>query len=206
MDSRVKKFITDLKQQCKQHNVKIRLSKKKFVKDKATNFDYLGYFGEDERNGHVLVCALGDLSSVFVAALVHESCHMDQWIEKTRIWETSHSYQALELWVEGCAIKNIAKHIENVKELELDCEKRTVKKILDYGLPVDIEAYIRRANMDIQLFNYIEQKRKWPSNSFASLSDTNLWKHFPKKFREKKYYESLSRNAEKVFEEYKVCE
>lgn len=203
MDRRVKIFVDDLKDKCKANNVKLVLSKGETVRD--DNLEYLGYFGEDEDGEYVLACALGDKSSTYISALVHESCHMDQWLDGSELWENSHSWDVFEHWLAGEKVKNIKKHIQNIRDLELDCEKRTVKKILSYDLPIDVETYTRKANAYVQFLNFLEHTRKSPNGSNLSLQKKEVWRAFPKRFREKKYYENIPKRAFNIFTKHKLC-
>lgn len=203
MDRRVKIFIDDLRVKCKENNVKLVLSKGETVRD--DNLEYLGYFGEEEEGSYVLACALGDKTSTHISALVHESCHMDQWLEGSELWDNSHSWEVFEHWLAGERVSNIKKHLQNIRDLELDCEKRTVKKILSYDLPIDAETYTRKANAYIQFLNFLEHTRKSPNGATLSLQKKEVWKVFPKRFREKRYYDNLTKPAQKIFEKYKLC-
>lgn len=197
MDRRIKTFIRDLEKKCQENNVKLELHKGNEVKYDA-NLVCTGYFDVDspgEENA-ILACALGDYSSIYVSTLVHESCHMDQWLEGAKIWENHTSCGVIDLWMDGNQIKNVKKHIKLVRDLELDCEKRTVKKIEEYDLPINIKEYTKKANAYIHLYNYIEITRKW---SVEPYKNERVWKNLPDRFREKRYYNNLPKKIEKLF-------
>lgn len=101
--------------------------------------------------------------------LIHESCHMDQWIENSPYWTNAkvlgiEAVGIIELWVQ----RYIEMHemqkwhiIRLARNLELDCERRAVRKIRNLVLPVDIEAYARGANAYVLYYNTIGEERAW---------------------------------------------
>jgi len=48
-----------------------------------------GYF--DDKIGPTLACAIGKPEKDWYEILVHESCHMDQWIEKDPLWTNQYA-------------------------------------------------------------------------------------------------------------------
>ena len=74
----IDKFLLDVKQTCKDHGIKFKLvnaSKVPITK----NLKSIGYF-----DGESLV--VSRKHNFWLPVLIHESCHMDQWIEKCKLW------------------------------------------------------------------------------------------------------------------------
>jgi len=206
MDRRVKSFIKELEKKCSEHNVELLLLKGDSV-PYSDSIHCTGYFDEqdEDSNRAVLACALGDLSSVFVSTLVHESCHLDQWLQKAPVWGNNTSCGVVDLWLEGTEVKNIKKHLGQVRDLELDCERRTSRKIVQYDLPINVDEYIQKANSYIHLYNYIGITRKWATPKNAPYKNENIWRNMPRTFRNKDYYKDLTPKVLKLFNENKVC-
>ena len=161
MNKNVKKFISDTVEICLKNNVTFNLvAKQKVLLSKGQYCS--GFFsvnGKDVR----LTTAVGEKAENWLAVLVHESCHLDQYLEdKTAFVEEDESWLIWD-WIDG---KNISKEevkrgIELCKKLELDCEKRSVQKIAKYNLPIDITIYIQKSNLYMYFYNWVLKNRKW---------------------------------------------
>jgi hypothetical protein len=83
--------------------------------------------------------------------------------------------------------------------MELDNEKRSVKLIKKWNLPIDTKIYTRKANAYVQYYNYLHHTRRWmhPGNSPAR--NPKVWKKMPASFRMN--YEVLEEKYFKIFEE-----
>ena len=78
--SNVLKFIEQLKRDCKSNQIGLFLYDQKFIIEDGDKFG--GWFDPDNKELH---CAFPDkIQSKYVEVLIHESCHMDQWIENTK--------------------------------------------------------------------------------------------------------------------------
>ncbi len=51
--------------------------------------------------------------------------------------------------------------IEKVQRVELDCERRSVKKITEYGLPIDLDLYTKKANAYVWFHLTLPITRRW---------------------------------------------
>jgi len=107
----------------------------------------------------------------------------------------------MDKWLNGKEIKFIKNKIDKIKYLELDCEKRAVKNIKKYNLPVNIETYIQKANSYILFYNYVKETRQWskPGNAPYALKNKELWSLCPTKFMPDSYYEKIPRKIYKKF-------
>lgn len=92
---------------------------------------------------------------------VHETCHMDQYIEHSPYWMDTEQYALLDLWLEGKNVEHISTVIDNVILMEADCEKRTIEKIKQYNLPISVEYYAQRANSYLYFHHWMKQNKKW---------------------------------------------
>jgi hypothetical protein len=122
-----------------------------------------GYF---DPNTKTLAVAAGRKD--WLEVLVHESCHMDQFLDPNSIWH-SGGVEAVDQyfdWMSGKDVREFKEQVLLAGLLELDCESRTVTKIEQFNLPIDIKTYIKKANAYTQFYLYSISTRKWhePSN------------------------------------------
>ena len=194
-----KTFIKHVKNKCKEHNVKLILKNTKKIKIWEKTY-VGGYFNDISTTKGELVCAAKH--SEYLNLLVHEFSHMEQWIEKTPLWENTDT-GAVDEWLNGKNIKFIKNKIDKIKYMELDCEKRAVKNIKKHNLSVNIETYIQKANSYILFYNYLKETRQWskPGNAPYSLKNKELWSLCPTKFMPDSYYEKIPKRIYKKFVE-----
>ena len=98
-----------------------------------------------------LHCAFPDkIQTKYVELLVHESCHMDQWIENTKYWSIERENNSLdEFWklLKKEKVTNLKFHLRNVQMMEAECEKMSIQKIIDYDLGIDVKKYAMKAKV-----------------------------------------------------------
>jgi len=194
------KIVTDTKKLAAKHDVKIILKKTKGIKAKGELLKSNGYFCSDPK---VLAVAVGKPEEEWLPIFVHESCHLDQYIEDYYTWEKlSVGYSMFFEWIEGnieLDDKTLVKCFQDIIDCELDCEKRTIKKIKKYGLNINITNYIKMANTYLYSYSYIMECRKWKNGIYMhdeliSLSPSKFQSSYlkiPIKMRNKfrKFYE-----------------
>lgn len=191
---KLKYFIAFVKAECRKEGVKCDLRKTKYVK--VTNsIKASGYFDETVPT---LVCSMGRKDSIEI--LVHEYCHLTQWREQIPLWKACmKSMGLLDYWLEGNSVVNIKKHIANCRDLELDNEKRSVKLIKEFELPIDIVSYTKKANSYIHFYNYMLISRRWCSTKNSPYSNKKLIEAMSPKFNMN--YKKLPKRIEKIFTE-----
>lgn len=187
--STVELFLTDLKHTCKEHGITLKFTKGMRVMVEP-GIMCSGYFDVANK---MLVVAKGNES--WLANLVHESCHIDQWLEQTKIWKKEEKFGTVifDRWLSGKNVKSIRKSINNLLALELDCEKRAIKKIVEYDLPINTVTYIQRANAYILYYRYVYETGHWSNESIG------LYDGIPSRFMSDSYYKRLSDKIRKIF-------
>ena len=191
-------FIKHVKQECKKHNIKCVLKNTKTVKLTDDNDRCSGYF--DEEN---LVVAMNRPDALQI--LVHEYCHLTQWVEQCDSWVASvknESHDKLYRWLAGEDIKDIKKAISICRDLELDNEKRAIKMIKRFNLPIDIDIYIKKANAYVQYYNYLPISRKWCSPKNTPYKNNRLVELMSSKFNMN--YNKLTKKLLKAFTEENI--
>lgn len=155
-------FMEFVKAECKALGVKVDLRPSAYVKlDK--NIKCSGWF--DSENKHMVV-AMNRPDALSI--LVHEYCHVTQWIEGIDLWHKSdNAIIKVDEWIGGKRVYNINKHLAVARDLELDNEKRSVKMIRKWKLNINIADYTKKANAYVHFYNWLRQTRKWskPTNS-----------------------------------------
>lgn len=115
-----------------------------------------GFFDGDNK---ILAVATGRDREHWLGVLLHEYSHLTQWVENQPVW---HQYRdEMWDWLEGKRIRNPEAAVRSVQATEEDCERRTIRLILEMRAPVDLERYIRGANAYIHFHNTILETRKW---------------------------------------------
>ena len=99
---------------------------------------------------------------------MHESCHVDQYLEECASWSAVENagdpYLVLDLWLDNdieMTPEQLKKCVKLIQWHELDCEKRTVAKIKDWGLPLDSKECTQHANSYIYFYTMMQSTRKW---------------------------------------------
>jgi len=193
-----KTFIKIVKAKCKEFNIKLILKNTEGIK--LDNGDEVG--GYFDHIAMKLVCPMKN--KYYLYLLVHEFSHMEQWIEQIDLWKKTerneNTGQSMDKWLEGNKVRNISTTVDNVKWLELDCEKRAVKNIKKYKLPINIPQYIQAANAYILFHNHIKSTRRWCSeNSPTESKNKELWSLCPTKFMPASYYHTIPKRIYKKF-------
>ncbi len=151
----IQKFLAKVASDCQKHGVGFHL-----VPDKHVDADGIkcsGYFDEAELK-------VASMKKDWVDVLVHESCHMDQWLEKISLWAKADTgITIIEKWCSGTKYskEKCLQAFKDTIELEWDCEKRTEKKIKKYKLDINLTTYRKQVNS--YLFSYwaTMRDRKW---------------------------------------------
>jgi hypothetical protein len=190
-------FITDTIQKAKDNNVKIRFSTKALVhSDPEDKTGSAGYFSSEPPE--LAVATKHDDPTDWLSLMVHESCHMDQYLDNRVTWDMgSMAYVHFFTWLTGENIylpHEIEAAVDGVIDVELDCERRSVDKIKKYDLPINIEKYKRRANSYLYAIRFFGIHRKWYNKIY---SDKNVWTIAPSNFKQS--YDII---PQKLYREY----
>jgi hypothetical protein len=96
-------------------------------------------------------------------------------------------------------VENIAEHIAACRDLELDNEKRTVKIIKEFSLPINITQYIKKSNAYVHFYNYMLISRRWCTPKNSPYTNKKVIESMSGKFDME--YKTLSKNLENIFTE-----
>lgn len=176
--------------------MKLKISKTKTVKSGIS--DVSGYFCDDEG------ITVAGKSSRWFGILIHEYCHFIQWVENFIGYSKfDKHYVGWDGWLSKK--RNLKKkdlHIKflAIRNLELDCEIRTVKMIKKYNLPVNIPKYIQGANAYMFFYAYVKKHRLWPNKKInKKLNDIQ-----PTRFLRPNKYNKMTKEFEELMTKYCV--
>ena len=197
-DKNIQAFCEYTEKQANKLGVKIMMSKDKFL-SLSDSIKCSGYFDSD---GEIptLAVATGRGSKFWITILVHESCHMEQWAEDSYLWQQTNTMYKIDEWLTGKEFpkEEIDEAINSARSLELDCEKRAVKKIRKWKLPISKEEYIQKSNAYILFYNYMKKVRKWSTPERSPYRSKKIYTFMPDKFL--RNYSKLPKYAEEIFD------
>lgn len=182
-------LIADIKKRAQDNGVQLHLIDSKTIPYAIGNFPVNGYFIDYGKP--TLAVAINKPIQDWIMVLAHEGSHMEQWIEKSPYWTNSFidGREAVEYIDEWCNGKDLPEEELNdickiAREVEWDCEKRTIEKIKKYNLspPINIEEEIQKANSYILFYTFIKQTRKWNKLGQAPYQIKEIWSHMPTTF------------------------
>ncbi len=110
-----------------------------------------------------LEIAIGGGLDKWLGIFVHETCHLDQHIEKREVFEIAEdALSNVTRWIEGklpspTPVEDFWKVVEN----EADCERRSVEKIRLAALPLNEQEYISKANVYLGSYAVSMRHRVW---------------------------------------------
>lgn len=200
-NTNVENFIRYVEGECKKYGVKVKEYKRKYIK-LSGNVKCAGYF-DDNANPPTLAYAKG--REDYLELLVHEFCHMTQWVDKIELWERATiSLEKMWGWLEDKdkKIVGIKSHIDNARDLELDNEKRSVDMIKKWNLPIDIPTYTKKANAYVLFYNYLKSSRRWSIPGNSPYTNKKILELMSDKFDMD--YSTLSKDIKKIFKEEKI--
>ena len=171
------------------NNFTVRLINKPFVK--FGDESKVNGFVSDDTHEKILSVATGKAKAKWFQTFIHESCHMDQSIEKARVWkdlkvgESAEAPDLVFMWLDHIIELNkdqLSRYIQKSLMVELDCEKRSAKKIVDYNLPHDVQEYTQRANAYVYFYLMVQRTRKWYKIGREPYNTKAVWSQMPNHF------------------------
>lgn len=176
MKDNIKQLLSDVIEKCIKHKITLRLEHVGTVI--VDNLPCSGYFNET----HLVVATKKKNDNEWISTLLHEVCHLDQFLKGPSVWTPDE--QALIIvdnWIDGKKISKQKRELgfKNSIALELDCEKRTVRKIKKYNLSIDIKDYIMKANSYLFSYVYSLHERKWYKHPYEN---KQIYSYMPDKF------------------------
>lgn len=181
----VAKFLGHIEEQCEENNVALIYHPSDFIGPERCR----GYFAEPEGGGEgeLKVAVKNDISDWF-PVLVHEYCHLLQWIDKEptykacTIGKEGDAGTFMDYWLEKQVDLDDDKRSEyfkKVREMELNNERRAVDIIKIWNLPINLNRYIRQASAYIYFYIAAEKFQCWYDPKANMFSDPELMATMP---------------------------
>jgi hypothetical protein len=164
IDPNNQKFIDFVKQECLDHKVKLTLSPNDHVISGSTKCN--GFFDNERME---LAVACGKSFDIWFKTLIHEYCHMVQWMTNRSAWiradlQLAHPEALIDLWYSK-KIELTAKQLDYWLPLafnvELDCERLVLTMVDKFKLPIDKKRYAQNGNAYVYFWMYLKHRRKW---------------------------------------------
>jgi len=168
---RVATFIKYVKDEIKKAGGTINMANSRSVTYTLDDSEVNGYW---DHNRMELACAIGQPQENWLPIFVHEYAHFTQWQEQCETWvkaempmgdeETKVTYSDLMWeWMEGSyfPVSQIKGSLDAARELEADCERRSLKLIKKFQLPICTKFYAKKSNAYVHFYNAIFRFKKW---------------------------------------------
>lgn len=165
-DPMVALFMASCMEQLEKHDVSLHLHPERLISWGETKF--AGWFDSDVKELH---CAVGKPLEEWLHIFVHESCHFDQWREGSPAWsvldigDDSADLIILRWFAQDGTVDDVLglRAVLAVMACEIDCERRTYRKIIQHNLThiIDIDSFCRAANAYIALHEAALITRRW---------------------------------------------
>ncbi len=128
---------------------------------------------------------------------------MDQFLENDPVFNESLGLDETFKWNEGSEnvdFNKINNEIASGIAVEVDCEKRTVEKIKQYGLEfvVGIEEYIQKSNAYVLFYLWMKKNRSWYKIGFEPYNVKSVYSKMPKTFEID--YTTMTQEVSEAFE------
>lgn len=193
MNTNITKLIADISKKCIENKINFRLEYAEQID--TNNIPCSGYFDESS----LVVATKKKNIQDWLDILIHESCHLDQFVEKSPVWVPDElGLYVVEDWIKNKKInsKKVETAFINTINLELDCEKRTVRKIKKYKLKINTKEYIQKANSYLFGYGVSFHKKTWPSTPYEK---PYIYKKMPKKFLKAEDYFNIPSEILKLY-------
>lgn len=146
-------FIKHVEEICQSRNIKLVLyPKKEYYKSNGVLSDKL------------LVVCMDYPLDVWLSTLLHEYGHLEQDIEGVHQISTD-----VFTWLEHQ--KRHASTLYKLRDMELDCERRSLKNIDVFKLPIKKGEYAKKAAAYIHYYNYMLINPVWPKIAPSTIQE-----------------------------------
>jgi hypothetical protein len=194
-----KSFIQFVKDECKRLGIKTHIKDVKYVK-LSSSIRCSGYFCDEEA---ILACSMGKPDGLEI--LVHEYAHLTQWQDGYKLWkEAGKALPIIDEWLEGKYKRpqTLEKAFQIAIELERNNEMRSVRLINEWGLSIDVDKYIKKANSYLMFYNWMKQTRRWCKPNNMPYHNKRVVAAMPTNF--KMDYTKLPKKFETIYREENI--
>ena len=204
LNSSQRKFIAHTIKQANKNNFSVHLINSRYV-ILHDGIKVNGYVDEGTR---ILAVACRQQTDRWFKTFVHESCHMDQSVEKAPAW-TNTIYNGVDvfdhvsLWIDGkveLSPYRLRKYTQLSLQVELDCERRAIKKLRKYKLGINLKEYIQKANSYVYFYLVVRFAKRFYTIGKEPYNIEAVWSEMPTHFNNN--YRRLPARYRKLYEEH----
>lgn len=186
-DRHIDIFLAHVRHECRRYRIDFNIVDSGSIL--LDDNDCGGYFSEQPLS--ISIATGGDLKVAdWIGTLMHEFSHFEQWRDNDPSYVTKYkrttTAKIVDAWMLGKEYdpKTIDDCLNQQKNCELNCERRTVKNLIKFNIPIDLELYIQNANAYIHYYNYMKLTRRWnnPTKNFPT-DIPEILKSMPTHFR-----------------------
>ena len=196
---RIREFIKYVRKVCNKHDIELYIGKGSHIvypliidgefKRGSKKAMGMGCFIEDEETGFAkLMVATKRPRWQWLGTLAHELCHVMQWLEceptyyGTQKMPGADASAFLDEWLEfetEFPKRTIRRAVQLTVDCELDNEKRSLRMLKKFKLPVDEKRYIQAANSYLFFHQVMFENRTWYNKK---MFDPQVLDHMPDHF------------------------
>ena len=178
----------EIKTECNANGIRFFAGRGKTVKNGTINCN--GFFcdGEDYDTGEKFqpTLAFANNPNSF-DVLVHEYCHMQQWLEGSPLWSNLRNNGFMWDWLNGDDSIEFSKVEDSMLAyygIELDCERRAIAQHRKWKTKYrkELYDYIQKANAYTMFYFYLIENRKWYKAGKEPYNLKSVWSKMPKSF------------------------
>ena len=189
MDKGYREFDRDTLKLAGEHGIRVYKGAGKLVNCNDGSPRVMGFFCDVEK---LLKIACGGDRELWTGVYVHESCHMDQYLEKTSYWckVTVADYMRYSGLLQGRVYpqSDIDDSMSRIVMMEAECEHRALEKIKKYDLDIDPDKYAQLANSYLYFHSAIAKYKKWYKPNRTPYTLGIIWHEMPKVIMEPEFY------------------
>lgn len=173
-----------IKQECKENGIIFFQGKGvtvRFIDGVRSN----GYFDDGKVSGTNQPKLAVATNQQSLEVLVHEYCHMRQYLERAKVWQDLGKSEIFWNWLTGDDRYSEEQVIEGMiasYNVEVDCEKRSVEQHKKWGTGINLTEYIQKANAYTMFYFYVLDERKWYKSGREPYTLKEVWSKMPKSF------------------------
>ena len=162
MDAMIE-FEADVRRQVKRAGGTCHFPMTRTVAFDADGTQVNGYWDEENL---VMACAMDQPEDQRLRLLAHEFGHFRQYIEDRPAYTACYTGNAEQVgfgWVcgEDYCDDDAKVALGVLRNMELDCERVTLRILREYSLPMDVEEYCRRAAAYVYFYHVMAEHRVW---------------------------------------------
>lgn len=192
-----KDFIHHVQCHLEEYNFKLIFANSLQV-NTGTGFRCSGLFDETKK-----IIRVAKKSDNWLETLVHEYCHFLDYLESSnhQLAKEDKALDICEKYVRGDIYpsKRVILAFRTAAHMEWKCDRRAVKIIQDWNLPINTTTYIREANLYVYLYHLYCKYRTFNAKEPSSY----LLRRMPATFRARSYLgipSGVKKSLEKLFQ------